>query len=261
MEKRKERSSKTNKLKVLPSLKALIEVHRFREMFYLFLSRSFSREVDTPFLQNARIILKSLKHLKEDPLVRGKQLLEDFFQKTKQTKEETILKDLAEQYASLFLGVGPENVSLCESAYLSERGLLFQDSYFEIMEEYRKVGLTKRENFHEPEDHLAVELAFMANLCRWSISTIQKGEKEGTEQSYLLQRTFLNQHLNPWVRHFTKGLLDLSPSGYYGAMAHLLKGYLEVDRNWIDELLSEIGTGEGTSSRKTKKPRGKEVKK
>lgn len=246
-------------------MKAEIEVHQFREFFYLFLSRSFSREADRLFLRSALEFSRSLKDLfgdlKEEDLIRGRKLLEEFFQETKQTRAEIILLDFAEQYASLFLGVGPENVSLCESAYRNERGLLFQSSYFEILNEYEKAGLTKREDFTEPEDHLAVELAFMANLCRWSNSTIQRGEKEETERSYRSQGRFLDNHLSQWVPRFTKGLLDASPSGFYKALAYLLKGYIKVDRTWIDELLSENGADQDTSSGKTKKPRGKEVKK
>jgi TorA maturation chaperone TorD len=246
-------------------MKDQIEVHQFRELFYLFLSRSFSREADKLFLRSALEFSRSLKDLfedlKEEDLIQGRQLLEGFFEETKQTKEEIILRDLAGQYASLFLGVGPENVSLCESAYRNERGLLFQSSYFEILNEYGKEGLTKRKDFTEPEDHLAVELAFMANLCRWSNSSIQKGAKEETERSYRSQERFLGNHLNQWVSRFTKGLLDVNPSGFYKAFAYLLKGYVNVDRAWIDELLSEIGAGEDTSSGKTKKPSGREVKK
>jgi TorA-specific chaperone len=179
-------------------------------------------------------------------------LLEDFLQERKET-EEILLTDLAEQYASVFLGVGPENVSLCESAYRNERGLLFQDSYFVVLDEYRNLGLMKQEDFTEPEDHLSVELAFMAHLCRQSIETLRNGKKE-TEVWYRLQKEFLDNHLSEWVPGFTKGLLEVSPFGFYKALAYLLRGYIKIDRTWIDELLSQIGAGEDSSSRKTKSP-------
>lgn len=245
-----------NKERNKSSVKTLVEVHQFREIFYLFLSRSFSREVDKTFLKSAIEISNSLKDFfrdfKENSLNRGRQLLESFFQEIKQIEENIVLKDLAKDYAFLFLGVGRENVSLCESAYRSQRGLLFQGAYFEIMEEYRKVGLTKRENFHEPEDHLSIELVYMANLCHWSISSIEKRKKKEIEQYYSWQRSFLHDHLMQWIPSFAKGLLETSPSKFYKALAYLLKGYIKMDYDLIDSLLPETGTSKASSRRKSK---------
>jgi TorA-specific chaperone len=265
MEKREKRPSRTSKQKVSPPMEEEIQFHQFREILFRFLSRSFSKEPDEQFLQNLPAVSCALKHLvsdlKEDDLLQGSQLLEDFLQETRETAAENILRNLAEQYASLFLGVGPENISLCESAYRNERGLLFQGSYFEVLEEYSKVGLMKQVDFKEPEDHLSVELAFMAHLCRRSVETLRKGKKKETEACYRLQKRFLDDHLDPWVSRFTQGLLDVSPSKLYMAMAHLLRGYVEADRTWVDELLSEIGANKGQPSRKTRKLKKREVKK
>ena len=112
----------------------------------------------------SKSLQQSFKDVEESGLSRGRELLEGFYKEIREADEEVVLGDLARYYASLFLGVGPENVSLCESAYRNERGLLFQNAYFDILEKYREVGLGKREDFPEPEDHLSLELAYMAHL-------------------------------------------------------------------------------------------------
>jgi TorA-specific chaperone len=240
------------------STKDLIKVHQFREMFYLFLSRSFSREVDKPFLQSlfdvSNSLQDSLKNIEESSLTRGRELLKTFCSEIRGADEEVVLGDLARHYAFMFLGVGPENVALCESAYRNERGLLFQNAYFDILEKYREVGLGKREDFPEPEDHLSLELAYMAHLGRRSISSIETGKEEEVDKYLQYQRNFLRDHLLPWIPLFARGLSEISPSTFYEALACLLKGYIKIDFEFLDSLLPEVAANKASSSRKSKKP-------
>jgi TorA maturation chaperone TorD len=244
------------------STKDLIKIHQFREMFYLFLSRSFGREVDRTFLHNlfevSNTLQASLKSVAESKLSRGRELLKSFCIEIRGAKEEAVIGDLARHYAFLFLGVGPETVALCESAYRNEGGLLFQNAYFDILEKYREVGLGKREDFPEPEDHLSLELAYMAHLCRRTIFSIEAG-KEGEAKKYCqYQASFLNDHLLPWVPPFAKGLSQISPSAFYKALAYLLEGYLKIDFEFLDSLLPAAAAKKAVSRRKSKGPERRE---
>ena len=236
-------------------MKDLTKVHQFREMLYLFLSRSFSREVDKAFLQNlfevSYSLQDSLKDIEESSLSRGRELLESFCKEIRGADEEVVLGDLARHYAFLFLGVGPENIALCESAYRNERGLLFQNAYFDILEKYREVGLGKREDFSEPDDHLSLELAYMAHLSHWTFSSIETGKEEEVEKFHQYQRDFLKGHLLPWIPHFVRGLSEVSSSTFYKALAYLLEGYIKIDFEFLDSLLAEVAVNEASSRRKS----------
>jgi TorA maturation chaperone TorD len=247
------------------SMEDVTRVHRFREMFYVFLSRSFSREVDKAFLQSlfevSNSLQDSLKDVEESSLSRGRELLKSFCQETREVDEEVVLGDLARHYAFLFLGVGSENVALCESAYRNERGLLFQHAYFDILEKYREVGLGKREDFSEPEDHLSLELAYMAHLSRWSISSIETGKREEVEKYYRYQKDFLKDHLLPWIPRLVRGLSEISPSTFYKALGYLLEGYIKIDLEFLDSLLPEVAANKASSRKKSKGPERREVDK
>lgn len=240
------------------SVKDLIKVHQFREMFYLFLSRSFSREVDEPFLQSlfdvSNSLQDSLKDVEESSLSRGKELLRSFCSKIRGADKEAVIGDLARQYAFLFLGVGSENVALCESAYRNEGGLLFQNAYFDILEKYREVGLGKREDFPEPEDHLSLELAYMAHLSHRIISSIETGKEEEAGKYYQYQGSFLKDHLLSWIPQFAKSLSEISPSPFYKALAYLLEGYIKIDFELLDSLLPAVAAKKAVSRRKPKEP-------
>jgi len=240
----------------------LIKVLQFREMFYLFLSRSFSREVDRTFLQSlfgvSNSLQASLASVEESNLARGKKLLKSFCNEIRGAGEEAVIGDLARQYAFLFLGVGSETVALCESAYRNEGGLLFQNAYFDILEKYREVGLGKREDFPEPEDHLSLELAYMAHLCRRIISSIETGKEAEAKKYYQYQGNFLNDHLLLWVPQFAKSLSEISPSPFYKALAFLLEGYIRVDVELLDPLLPAVAAKKAVSRRKPKEPERRE---
>jgi TorA maturation chaperone TorD len=154
---------------------------------------------------------------------------------------------MARHYAFLFLGVGSDNVALCESAYRNERGLLFQNAYFDILEKYREVGLGKREDFSEPEDHLSLEVAYMAHLCRRIISSIETEKEKEAEQFAQFQKNFLEDHLLPWVPKFSSSLSKISPSKFYKALAYLLAGYIKIDFDFLDSLLPTVAVGKAAS--------------
>jgi len=239
-------------------MKDLIKVHQFREMFYLFLSRSFSRELDRTFLQSLFEVSNSLqasfKEVEESHLTRGRELLKRFCSEIRGADEEVVVGDLAVQYAFLFLGVGSETVALCESAYRNEGGLLFQNAYFDILEKYREVGLGKREDFPEPEDHLSLELAYIAHLSRRTISSIEAGKEEEAQRYYQYQRSFLKDHLLAWVPQFAKSLSEITPSPFYKALAYLLEGYINIDFELLDSLLPAVAAKKAVSRRKPKGP-------
>ena len=244
------------------SMKDLIKVHQFREVFYLFLSRSFSREVDKTFLQSlfeiSNSLLDSFKGVEERSLTRGRELLDSFCSEVRGADEAVVLGDLARHYAFLFLGVGSENVALCESAYRNEGGLLFQNAYFGILVKYREVGLGKREDFSEPEDHLSLELAYLAHLSRRTISSIETGNEEEAKKYCQYQKNFLKDHLLPWIPQFAKSLLEISPSKFYKALAYLLEGYIQIDFEFLDSLLPAAAAKKAVSHRKSKGPEGRE---
>jgi TorA maturation chaperone TorD len=203
----------------------------------------------------------SLEDVEETNLKRGMKLLKSFCTDIQGADKEAAIGDLARHYAFLFLGVGSENVALCESAYRNEGGLLFQNAYFDILEKYREVGLGKREDFSEPEDHLSLELAYMAHLCRRIISSIETGDDGEAGRYSQYQGSFLKDHLLPWVPPFAKSLSAISPSTFYKALAYLLVGYIKIDFEFLDSLLSAVTANKAVSRRKSKGPERREGEK
>jgi len=222
---------------------------QFREAFYLLLSRAFSREPDQEMLKSAEQVSRGLldawelMELPSDPDVQaGKTLLETFFSELPQRNADELIEQLARQYAALFLGVGPKTVSLCESVYRSKFGLLYQSTLFDVQQSYREIGMAKSDQYREPDDHIAVELSYMARLCNMTRGAASAGRAGRAQalQHLRLQQAFLKGHLLQWVPRFSQDLIVTAPPGFYRAFAHLLKGYIGIDGRLIDSMIQEL---------------------
>ena len=219
---------------------------QFRDMVYGLFSRIFSEELDKNALEAVQNLLKILdgatdltQFYRHEHFREGQKGLKGFFEENSGEKNETMITDLAKAYASLFLGVGQQTIGLCESVYKSDQGLLFQSAHFEVQEAYQKIGMAKSDEFHEPADHIAVELIYMAQLCRLIEESIVK--VNGQAAHYLeLQKAFCTRHLLSWVPDFTQKVIEGARSPFYIAMAHLLNGFIQDDNQLIDILIKEV---------------------
>jgi TorA maturation chaperone TorD len=181
----------------------------------------------------------------------GRTLLKTFFSGLKDDDADNMAQGLAREYASLFLGVGPVTVSPCESVYRSTSGLLYQSTLFDVQQSYREIGMAKSDLYQEPDDHMAVELSYMARLCEMTQEAAGI-ESEQALRCLRLQQDFLDAHLLLWVPLFSQRLIAASPPGFYRAMAHLLEGYIGIDSRLIDSMAQELNNKPGSRKGKRK---------
>ena len=189
-----------------------VVLRRFRGAFYLFLSRAFSRELDRDTLKGMEQVSATLMEAWElmempsDPDVQaGKTFLKEFFPGFRQ-HPDGMVRDLATEYASLFLGVGPKTVSPCESVYRSSSALLYQSTLFEVRRLYHEIGMAKNDQYHEPDDHIAVELMYMAKLCEMTGEAWEIAQRKDPPLSRP-PAEFLKTHLPQWVSVFSQNLI------------------------------------------------------
>jgi len=235
--------------------------NQLRTTVYLMLSRVFSKEVDAAALTGIEQISGTLAEvwgaiaLSPDPdIAKGQEYLRTFYKGTDSANRSRAIEELAREYASLFLGVGAKTVSPCESVYRSGAGLLYQSSHFEVQEEYRRIGMAKSSRYGEPDDHIAVELGFMARLCELIQESLGKDRKKAL--LYLeLQDVFLKTRLMQWAPEMAKDIVAATSSEFYRGAAHLLTGYLRIDQALIEEIVQELKRKTEPSTAGKKRPK------
>jgi anaerobic sulfite reductase subunit A len=203
-----------------------------RANMYAFLSRMYLEE---PPVEMVRDIVSgkfpipySLGSFNEE-LKEGLKMLGEFVEGAEKD-EKKLLDQLTWEYTDLFIGPSRLIVIPYESGYTKKAEKTIPD----IKKMYRRAGISKSENVHEREDHIALELEYMSYLCRKELEAF-KTNKRGFE--YLeIQKEFLNQHLMNWVPNFCEDILKHRKSNFYKSIAKITKGFLAFDRILMDEL-------------------------
>lgn len=209
-------------------MKDLAEVINFRREFYRVLSSLFLREASME-------VLETLSSLSLPP-VRSKRSIEGLIlPKGKELK--SFKEELDVDFARIFLGMNSRGAFPYESVYRSKLGLLMQDPFDEVRESYNKTGVTKNSNLAEPDDHIGIELAFMANLAHQTGIALKNDKKQEALTHLEQQREFLRQHLSPWVPSFCKDIQEVAWTEFFKSLASLLNAWISSDREELDRLI------------------------
>lgn len=214
----------------------LLDVIRERSSSYGFLSRMYREEVTSALLSE---LVKS-KAFDSQTKVAGTEIFGEFIGQLKGANLEKVAVQLAAEYASLFLNAGKNPVFPYESVHTSPEGLLMQKARDEVWREYAQQGLNRSENINEPEDHLAIELEFMAFLCRQTIMALEKDGKEQVIAYLEKQRDFLEKHLLRWCPQFCHDLAQASQSDFYRGLALLTRRFLDSELELLTALIDQV---------------------
>lgn len=110
----------------------------------------------------------------------------------------------------------------------------------EVLKEYRQAGLVRSKDFKEPEDHIAIELEFMAYLCRKASESFQTEDMAISLEYLRKQKDFLEKHLLVWVPSFCKDLEQAAESGFYKGIAQLTAEFINAEQETIAALIDEF---------------------
>lgn len=138
-------------------------------------------------------------------------------------------------YTRLFIGPAKLPAPPYESVYRSPDRLLFQEETLAVRKAFRAYGLETARAGSEPDDHIGLELQFLAETCR----VAAEAGVAGVDQVLRDQAAFLDEHLLQWAADFAADVTRSAETGFYRGMAQLLMGFLPVDRRLLDELLQD----------------------
>jgi anaerobic sulfite reductase subunit A len=208
----------------------LKELNQYRKSIYTFLSRIYREEVDQKLIDSLKGKDLLLSH-PESEITQGWEILRDFLQ----TASQNPIPELAVEYTNIFLGTGKNPAYPFESVYRTKQRLEMQRPRDEVIETYRGEGFKKGADFNEPEDHIAVELEFMAHLAQKTITALESGDQAKAKDFFQKQVNFLKQHLNQWVGPFCQDIEQGAESGFYKGIAKITKGFVSLDNKLLNE--------------------------
>ncbi len=215
------------------------QIMKNRANFYSFLQRFYMQEVSADFMEQ----LKGMtfpQDCGQSELQAGYDLLESALAALPADWND----ELAADFAKVFLAAGEHQGKAAfpyESVYTSKKGLVMQEAWEQVKAVYGAMNLAMENVAADiKEDHIAIELQYMAYLSGRSAAT--------AEESLLKeQASFLKEHLLNWVPALCADMEKYARTDFYKAVAKLTVGYLKLDAAMLDEVMAGGTDGESVS--------------
>lgn len=128
----------------------------------------------------------------------------------------------------LRLFVGPDKVIAppWESIYFNEARQTFQEQTLQVRNWYRRFGLEPEKIYHEPDDHIGLELIFLSNLGSQALAALDRAEQETFETLINARRQFLSEHLLKWAFAWCDLVIKNARTDFYKGVGLLTRGTL-----------------------------------
>ncbi|MFC1921581.1 molecular chaperone [Chloroflexota bacterium] len=144
-----------------------------------------------------------------------------------------LLQDLQVEYTYLFINAVPRvPASPYESVYTDD-GLIMGEPVSQVLHLYREAGLSVKDSFDAPPDHIAAEIEFMFYLIQQEAVSIQNGEENAAVWKRR-QEQFLSQHLLKWVPIFLEKMKAGVRQPFYRDLAELLGTLLNIEKKTLE---------------------------
>ena len=151
---------------------------------------------------------------------------------------EELRTKVATEYAELFVGPRPPLAPLYESVYIGPVKRLNTDVTMQVRKFYERNGFAAVKRNSIPNDHIGLELEFMAHLCEREAAAWKSGDKAKASVIRHLQLQFLSMHLSSWIDLFAARLSQAWCAEYYEAWCRFAQSFVKEDDAYLS---AELG--------------------
>jgi len=128
-----------------------------------------------------------------------------------------------------------------ESVYTGSEKLLFQESTLRVRQFYRKYGYLPQAYPHVADDHISLELHFMAKLSQRALEAFQQNDLQSVRNLLEGQKIFMKYHLLNWIPQYAENMKMSKTSHMYPQFALATDAFIKVDNQFIEEAVEWIG--------------------
>jgi TorA maturation chaperone TorD len=134
---------------------------------------------------------------------------------------------LRDDFNRLFIGPNKVLAPPWESVYFSSDRQMFQIQTLEVRNWYARFGLEIVNLNKEPDDHLGLELEFIAHLAHLALEAQTNGNEEQFTQTLEALRQFMKQHPLRWAQACLIAIDKNARTDFYRGIALLVSGALQ----------------------------------
>jgi TorA maturation chaperone TorD len=132
-------------------------------------------------------------------------------------------EELGVEYALLFIGPFNPPAIPYASFYLSETRSLMTDETIAVRKRYLDAGMSVKDLYSTPDDHIGIELEFVYDLTRRIIDSVETGKEDEAARLSEIRNDFISQHMEKWVPIFAEKVLTATDNTFYTGAAKMLK--------------------------------------
>lgn len=144
------------------------------------------------------------------------------------------MRALERDYARLFLGPGKLLAPPWESVYRSPKGLIFERQTLEVRQFFQRAGMPIPNLGTEPDDHIGLELRFVAYLCAQGLYALEINKVEAFDAILETLCQFFAAHLSQWADQCFDQIAEHAETRFYRGIAQLASGCLAHTRAMLD---------------------------
>jgi TorA maturation chaperone TorD len=161
-------------------------------------------------------------------MVHGLEILQQWSQARTGGISADDFAELKQDYTRLFIGVGFMSTAPWESVYFNRERMVFQEQTIQVRNWYSRFSLQAEKLNKEPDDHIGLELLFIAHLASLALQSIEQDENKSIDELLQAQRDFLSEHLLRWGPGWCKLVIEHASTDFYRGLAHLTLGALSA---------------------------------
>ncbi|NHM14223.1 hypothetical protein GMI68_05485 [Eggerthellaceae bacterium zg-886] len=132
-------------------------------------------------------------------------------------------------YTRLFIGPATPKATPWESTYRSRSKALFRQETLAVRNAYRAEGLLTEAYPKVADDHIAIELGFLAALAGRMVDAAEAGDQAAYDRSAAASAAFLQHHLLVWIGDYAADLEAEAPGSLHARLVRLLVAFVRRD--------------------------------
>jgi TorA maturation chaperone TorD len=187
-----------------------------RADFYALLARLYASAPDATLLAS----VAACDELPADPGSEGGEALAEAWRKLVAASTAMDPAAAADEYQTLFIGVGKSEVSAHGSAYVKSPG---SSPLIEVRAALADLGLARQSGVNIYEDHLAAVCETMRLLITGAVM--------GEPFAFAQQREFFKSHVQPWVFDCCTAIQNSPVANYYRRVAEFTQLFMVIERD------------------------------
>lgn len=122
------------------------------------------------------------------------------------------------------------------SVYLDTGGL-FGPTSLKVEEKFKSFGFQIPEGNHEPYDHIAYELEFIAEMNKKAAAALCRGEGEEALKFIEEEKHFMDTYLFPWLDQFIRLIQENARTDFYRGLAILSLGLARMQSELAEKIV------------------------